>query len=62
VTGSVTAMLEARGIAYPRIGGQRCLPALTDLPEPADLVPLAVPDATLEEQLGLAASTKARSA
>jgi acetate---CoA ligase (ADP-forming) len=44
------------------IGGVRCLPRLADVPEPVDLVLLAVPDTALEEQLGAAARTQARSA
>ncbi len=47
---------------YTDIDGTRCLPALADLPEPVDLVLLAVPDTALEDQLGLAARTHARSA
>src|ERR1700734_3971254 len=47
---------------YPDIGGTPCLPSLADLPEPVDLALLAVPDPALEEQLVLAARTKARSA
>jgi acetate---CoA ligase (ADP-forming) len=47
---------------YPAIGGVPCLPSLTEVPEPVDLVLLAVPDAALEDQLALAARTKARSA
>ena len=38
-----------------RSTARRCLPALADLPEPVDLVLLAVPDAALEEQLAAAA-------
>jgi acyl-CoA synthetase (NDP forming) len=41
---------------YREIDGRGCLPSLADLPEPVDLVLLAVPDAALEEQLSLAAS------
>ncbi len=44
------------------INGVPCLPSLADLPEAADLVLLAVPDAALAEQLELAARTGARSA
>ena len=40
---------------HAEIGGVRCLPSLADLPAPVDLVLLGVPDAALEEQLGLAA-------
>jgi acetate---CoA ligase (ADP-forming) len=44
------------------IGGVRCLPRLADVPEPVDLVLLAVPDTALAEQLSAAARTQARSA
>jgi acetate---CoA ligase (ADP-forming) len=47
---------------YTDIGGTPCLPGLAEVPEPADLVLLAVPDTALEEQLGSAARTSARSA
>jgi acetate---CoA ligase (ADP-forming) len=47
---------------YDQIDGRPCLPSLADLPEPADLVLLAVPDHALEEQLGLAAARGDRSA
>ncbi len=47
---------------YPDIGGVPCLPSLAEVPEPADLVLLAVPDTALEDQLTLAARTRARSA
>jgi acetate---CoA ligase (ADP-forming) len=47
---------------YTDIGGVPCLPTLADVPEPVDLVLLAVPDAVLEDQLVLAARTNARSA
>jgi acyl-CoA synthetase (NDP forming) len=47
---------------YADIGGVPCLPTLAEVPEPADLVLLAVPDTALEDQLTLAARTKARSA
>ena len=47
---------------YAEIDGQPCLPRLTDVPEPVDLVLLGVPDKALEEQLGLAASRGDRSA
>ncbi len=47
---------------YADIGGARCLPSLADVPEPVDLVLLAVPDAALEEQLGTAARRGDRAA
>jgi acyl-CoA synthetase (NDP forming) len=47
---------------YADIGGAPCWPSLAEVPEPVDLVLLAVPDATLADQLALAARTKARSA
>jgi acetate---CoA ligase (ADP-forming) len=47
---------------YAEIDGQPCLPRLADVPEPVDLVLLAVPDTALEEQLGQAASRGDRSA
>ena len=47
---------------YADIGGARCLPTLADVPEPVDLVLLAVPDAALEAQLGTAAGRGDRSA
>jgi len=47
---------------YPDIGGVPCLPSLAEVPEPVDLVLLAVPDTKLEDQLALAARTRARSA
>jgi acetate---CoA ligase (ADP-forming) len=47
---------------YADIGGVPCLPSLAEVPEPADLVLLAVPDAALEDELALAARTGARSA
>jgi len=47
---------------YAEIDGQPCLPRLTDVPEPVDLILLAVPDTALEEQLGHAASRGDRSA
>jgi acetate---CoA ligase (ADP-forming) len=47
---------------YADIGGLPCLPDLAQVPEPVDLVLLAVPDAALADQLTLAARTKARSA
>jgi acyl-CoA synthetase (NDP forming) len=57
---------SARPVIYPvnprytEIDGLPCYPSLTDLPEPADLVLLGVPDAAVEEQLALAASCGAR--
>jgi acyl-CoA synthetase (NDP forming) len=47
---------------YTEIDGHRCLPSLADLPEPADLVLLAVSDGQLEPQLELAAARGDRSA
>jgi acyl-CoA synthetase (NDP forming) len=47
---------------YAEIDGARCLPALADLPEPVDLVLLAVPDPALEAQLAAAARARSRSA
>ena len=47
---------------YADIGGTPCLPSLAELPEPVDLVLLAVPDSALEHELGVAARTGARSA
>jgi len=47
---------------YRAIGGVPCLPSLAEVPEPVDLVLLAVPDTALEDQLALAARTRARSA
>ncbi len=47
---------------YRDINGAPCLPSLGELPEPVDLVLLAVPDTALEEQLMAAACTRARSA
>jgi acyl-CoA synthetase (NDP forming) len=47
---------------YGEIDGARCLPALADVPEPVDLVLLAVPDTALEAQLAAAARAQARSA
>ena len=47
---------------YADIGGVPCLPSLAEVPEPVDLVLLAVPDAALADQLALAARTKTRSA
>ncbi|MGH3394263.1 MAG: acetate--CoA ligase family protein [Streptosporangiaceae bacterium] len=47
---------------YAEIDGRRCLPSLADVPEPADLVLLAVSDGQLESQLELAAARGDRSA
>ncbi len=47
---------------YADIGGAPCLPTLADVPEPVDLVLLAVPDTALETQLGTAARREDRSA
>ena len=47
---------------YDEIGGVRCYPSLGDLPGPADLALLAVPDAALEEQVRAAAASGTRSA
>jgi acetate---CoA ligase (ADP-forming) len=47
---------------YADIGGVPCLPSLAEVPEPVDLAVLAVPDPALEDQLALAARTRARSA
>ncbi len=47
---------------YTDIGGVPCLPSLAEVPEPVDLVLLAVPDTALEDQLVLAARTQVRSA
>jgi len=47
---------------YTEIGGVPCLPNLAEVPESVDLVLLAVPDTTLEDQLVLAARTQVRSA
>jgi acyl-CoA synthetase (NDP forming) len=61
------AKSAARPVIYPvnprytEIGGRRCYPALAELPEPADLVLLGVPDAALEAQLTAAASLGCRS-
>jgi len=44
---------------YTEINDVPCLPTLADVPEPVDLVLLAVPDAVLEQQLDTAARTKA---
>jgi acyl-CoA synthetase (NDP forming) len=47
---------------YADIGGTPCLPSLDELPEPPDLVLLAVPDTALEAELHAAARNAARSA
>ena len=47
---------------YADIDGTPCLPGLAELPEPVDLVLLAVPDTALEAQLEAAARAGARSA
>jgi acetate---CoA ligase (ADP-forming) len=47
---------------HDEIGGMSCLRSLADLPAPVDLVLLGVPDAALDEQLGLAAERGDRSA
>ncbi|HEY6313848.1 MAG TPA: acetate--CoA ligase family protein [Streptosporangiaceae bacterium] len=47
---------------YADIGGTPCLPGLAEVPEPVDLVLLAVPDAALEKQLAAAARRQDRSA
>ena len=47
---------------YDDIEGTPCLPSLAELPEPVDLVLLAVPDTALEAQLDAAARSQARSA
>ena len=47
---------------YADIDGTPCLPSLAELPEPVDLVLLAVPDSALEAQLEAAARSQARSA
>ena len=70
--GSRMVQEVARSASRPRIypvnpkhadvDGLPCYPALTDLPEPVDLVLLAVPDAALPDQLALAADCGARSA
>jgi acetate---CoA ligase (ADP-forming) len=46
---------------YADIEGTPCLPSLAGLPEPVDLVLLAVPDSALEAQLGAAARARVRS-
>ena len=47
---------------YRDIDGVPCLPDLAAVPEPVDLVLLAVPDRALEQQLSAAARSQARSA
>ena len=47
---------------HERVAGRPCHASLADLPEPVDLVLLAVPDAAVEEQLALAARRGDRSA
>jgi acyl-CoA synthetase (NDP forming) len=47
---------------YTEIGGRPCVPSLAELPDPVDLVLLAVPDAVLADQLSLAAARGDRSA
>jgi acyl-CoA synthetase (NDP forming) len=47
---------------YTSVDGLPCVPTLADLDDPLDLVLLGVPNAALEEQLGLAAEVGARSA
>ncbi len=47
---------------YGRIGDLPCVPTLTDLDEPVDVVLLGVPDVALVEQLEAAAAIGARSA
>ncbi|MFL6098898.1 MAG: acetate--CoA ligase family protein [Actinomycetales bacterium] len=47
---------------YREVGGRPCVPQLTDIADPVDLVLLGVPDAALENQLGLAAERGDRSA
>jgi acetate---CoA ligase (ADP-forming) len=47
---------------YADIEGTPCLPGLAELPEPVDLVLLAVPDSALEQELEAAARAGARSA
>src|SRR5450755_1064149 len=47
---------------YRQIGERRCYPSLADLPGPAGLVLLGVPDTALEQQLSLAASRGAAAA
>jgi acyl-CoA synthetase (NDP forming) len=47
---------------YDEISGVHCYPCLPELPEPADLALLAVPDAALEDQVQAAAASGTRSA
>ena len=47
---------------YDEVLGLRCFSKITELPDPPDLVLLGVPNAALEEQLGLAVEAGARSA
>ncbi len=47
---------------YRQIGERACYPSLADLPGPADLVLLGVPDAALEQQLSLAARCRSAAA
>jgi acyl-CoA synthetase (NDP forming) len=47
---------------YREIDGFRCYPSLEELPGPADLVLLGVPDAALEQELAMAAGLGCRSA
>jgi acetate---CoA ligase (ADP-forming) len=46
---------------YEKIGTERVYPGLGELPEPAELALLAVPDTALEQQLGAAAEAGVRS-
>ncbi len=47
---------------YDKIGARACLPSLGEIPDPVDLVALAVGDGALEAQLGVAALRGDRSA
>jgi acetate---CoA ligase (ADP-forming) len=47
---------------YESVDGARCYPSISDVPEPADVVLLAVQDRVLPEQLAAAAEAGARSA
>jgi acyl-CoA synthetase (NDP forming) len=47
---------------YDELDGRRCFPTLADVPEPPELVLLAVPDGALEQQLALAAAVGSRGA
>src|ERR1700722_9775558 len=47
---------------HERVAGRPCHASLADLPEPVDLVLMAVPDAAVEDQLTLAARRGDRSA